>query len=95
MSILNALDPQGHSRFRKAMEPGFTERAVRNQEVIMQRYTSALISQLGKLVGREEGGMVVDIVRSYGFTIFDQLEIWDLENLLTVCKVKSFILGLR
>jgi hypothetical protein len=71
MSILNASDPKDHSRFRKAMEPGFTERAVRNQEVITQRSTSALISQLGKLVEREEGGTVVDIVRWYGFTIFD------------------------
>jgi cytochrome P450 len=68
MSILNALDQKDHSRFRKAMELVFTERAVRGQEVIIQRYTSALISQLRKPA---EGGTVVDIVHWYGFTIFD------------------------
>jgi hypothetical protein len=29
LSILNALDPKIHARFRKAMDPGFTEKALR------------------------------------------------------------------
>ena len=37
MSVLNAIDPMDHARFRKAMDPAFTERAVRTQEAIMLR----------------------------------------------------------
>jgi cytochrome P450 len=71
MSILNALDPKVHSRFRKAMEPGFTERAVRLQEPIIQSYVSLFIKQLDSLVATSDEGIVTDIVRWFGFVTFD------------------------
>jgi cytochrome P450 len=71
MSILNALDPKVHSRFRKAMEPGFTERAVRLQEPIIQSYVSLFIKQLDSLVATSDEGIVTDIVRWLGFVTFD------------------------
>jgi cytochrome P450 len=71
MSILNALDPKVHSRFRKAMDPGFTERAVRLQEPIIQSYVSLFIKQLDSLVATSDEGIVTDIVRWFGFVTFD------------------------
>ncbi|CAG8971515.1 hypothetical protein HYALB_00005411 [Hymenoscyphus albidus] len=70
-SILNALDPKIHTRFRKAMESGFTEKAVRTQESTIQSYVESLISRLNKVVSAGEGEAVVDIVKWFGFTTFD------------------------
>lgn len=70
-SILNALDPKIHTRFRKAMEPGFTEKAVRMQENIIQTYVATLISKLGDLVSANRDGAVVNVVNWFGFTTFD------------------------
>lgn len=69
MSVLNALEPRSHARFRKAMDPAFTERAVRAQEPIIQNYVGSLILNLRKTVA--EGSGVVDIVRWYAFVAFD------------------------
>ena len=71
ISVLNALDPKVHARFRKAMDPAFTERAVRSQEVIIQTYVDSFISRLQKLVTADNYGAVVNIVRWYGFVTFD------------------------
>ena len=38
MSVLNAIDPKTHARYRRAIDPGFTERAVLMQESIVQEY---------------------------------------------------------
>jgi len=71
VSVLNALEAKNHQRFRKAIESGFTDRAVRAQEPVIQSYSNLLISQLDKLVSKASDGAVVDIVRWYEFTVFD------------------------
>ncbi|TVY83635.1 Cytochrome P450 monooxygenase aclL [Lachnellula suecica] len=70
-SILNALEPKDHARFRRAMESGFTERAVRTQENIIQKYVNTFISKLDNLICASDGGATVNIVRWFGFTTFD------------------------
>jgi len=71
VSVLNALDPKNHQRFRKAMEPGFTDRAVRAQESVIQSYSNLFISHLDEIVSKASDGAVVNIVRWYEFTVFD------------------------
>ncbi|TVY48007.1 Versicolorin B desaturase [Lachnellula occidentalis] len=71
LSVLNALEAKNHQRYRKAMEPGFTDKAVRGQEPINQAYADSLISHLDELVSEASDGVVVDIVRWYAFTVFD------------------------
>lgn len=71
-SILNARDPKMHSRFRKAMDPAFTDKAVRAQEPVVNFHIQTLISKLDKLASNKEGA-VVDIVRWLGFVVFDQI----------------------
>jgi cytochrome P450 len=71
MSVMNALDPRDHARFRKAMDHAFTERAVRAQENIIQVYVASLMSQLQKFVSGESSSAVIDVVRWYGFVTFD------------------------
>ncbi|KAF2875655.1 cytochrome P450 [Massariosphaeria phaeospora] len=73
MSVLNALDPKVHARFRKAMDPAFTEKAVRAQEPVIQTRVALFISQLDKLVAaaKENEGVIVNIVRWLAFVTFD------------------------
>ncbi|KAF5878907.1 putative cytochrome p450 monooxygenase protein [Botrytis fragariae] len=74
VSVLNALEPATHRRFRRAMERAFTERAVGSQERLIRTCVDFLITRLQDLV--EENAdtaerVVVDIVRWYGFFTFD------------------------
>ncbi|KAF4628703.1 hypothetical protein G7Y89_g9455 [Cudoniella acicularis] len=73
ISILHALEPKNHARFRKSIERGFTESSLRAQEPIIQKYGEMLISRLKKLVAKKknENGVVVDVNRWYAFTTFD------------------------
>ncbi|KAF7918439.1 uncharacterized protein EAE98_009682 [Botrytis deweyae] len=76
MSVLNALEPATHRRFRGAMERAFTERALGNQEGMVRMYVDALMSRLRDLAEQNANAhagesVVVDIVRWYGFFTFD------------------------
>ncbi|KAF1948786.1 cytochrome P450, partial [Byssothecium circinans] len=70
-SILNALDPKTHARFRKAMDSGFTEKAVQMQDPILQKNVALFIAQLEKLTLKDTNGAVVNIVRWFSFVGFD------------------------
>jgi cytochrome P450 len=70
-SILNVLDPKMHARFRKAMDPGFTEKALRLQEPVVQKHVALFIDQLNKLASKKPDGAVVDIVQWFAFVAFD------------------------
>ncbi|TGO73048.1 hypothetical protein BELL_0396g00070 [Botrytis elliptica] len=76
MSVLNALEPATHRRFRGAMERAFTERALGNQEGMVRMYVDSLMSRLRDLAEQNANAhagesVVVDIVRWYGFFTFD------------------------
>lgn len=71
ISVLNALDPKVHARFRKAMDPAFTEKAVRQQEPIIQKHVAAFIGQLDKLASKDPNGAVVNMVQWFAFAAFD------------------------
>ncbi|KAF7905815.1 hypothetical protein EAF00_000094 [Botryotinia globosa] len=74
MSVLNALEPATHRRFRGAMDRAFTERAVGRQEGMIVSYVDGLMTRLRDLVeGNADAveSVVVDIVRWYGFFTFD------------------------
>ncbi|KAF2688531.1 cytochrome P450 [Lentithecium fluviatile CBS 122367] len=73
LSVLNALDPRVHARFRKAMDPAFTEKSVRLQEPIIQEHIDLLITQLNKLASKDPSGAVVNIVAWYSFASYDMV----------------------
>jgi len=53
---------EDHARMRKLLHHGFTQRALRNQEPILQKYVGLLIDRLrDQTKGRSEGA-VVDMV---------------------------------
>ena len=58
-AIINAND-RDHTRFRKALSHGFSERALREQEGLIQGYVDLLV---GKLKGVAREGKEVDLVR--------------------------------
>ncbi|KAF5875949.1 putative toxin biosynthesis cytochrome p450 protein [Botrytis fragariae] len=68
-SIVDA-DEQDHARFRRLLANAFSEKALRDQEPILQQYVNLLISQLHKTLDGPQGG-VVDLAKWINFTTFD------------------------
>lgn len=72
MSVLNAIDPNDHARFRRAINPGFTERAVLMQESIVQEYVEKFISKISAMaIANPDKAAVVNIVQWYNYITFD------------------------
>ncbi|VBB78439.1 Putative cytochrome P450 pisatin demethylase-like [Podospora comata] len=78
--LLTALNHETHARMRKALTPGFTTRALRSQEPIIQRYVNLLVERLSEMIdspssGEEENKGVakaeVDISPWFNFVTFD------------------------
>ncbi|KAK4120237.1 cytochrome P450 [Parathielavia appendiculata] len=67
VSLLDA-DWEEHSRLRRALAGGFSEKAMREQEVVIQGYVDLLVRGLR---GRMERGEAVDLVQWYNWTTFD------------------------
>jgi len=58
-----------HRRFRRALLPAFSDRAIRAQGPLFKRHVDTLITSLRKV--SEDGNTPVDMVRMYNFTTFD------------------------
>jgi cytochrome P450 len=71
--VLNALDIKVHSRFRRAMDPAFTEKAVRMQEPIILSHVRLFISKLDRLASSSSDGAIIDIMRWISFVVFDEI----------------------
>jgi cytochrome P450 len=69
-SIINAIDPEVHSRIRKALAPGFTPRALRSQEPFIQRYVNLLVERL-KDQSPSDLSFEIDISPWFNYTTFD------------------------
>ncbi|KAF2790391.1 cytochrome P450 [Melanomma pulvis-pyrius CBS 109.77] len=75
-SLLSAINPDMHARIRKLLVPGFTPRALRAQEPIVQRYVNLLVERLTERVadlGKESKGKQVemDIAPWFQYATFD------------------------
>ncbi|KAI6782256.1 uncharacterized protein J7T54_008342 [Emericellopsis cladophorae] len=68
-SILQA-DAEAHPRMRKAIAPAFGDRAIREQEPLIQGYVSLFIQRLHEQVEGPSRGQV-DIVRWFNYFTFD------------------------
>jgi cytochrome P450 len=66
-SIISA-DDADHARFRKAMSHAFSEKALRDQEILMKRYIDLLIEKLSDIA---VSGLKTDMVKWYNYTTFD------------------------
>lgn len=70
-SLISAIDVDSHARMRKLLAPGFTPRALRAQEPIVQRYVNLLVERLQEQVQDANTGTEVDVVPWLNFTTFD------------------------
>jgi cytochrome P450 len=72
MSVLNAIDPRTYARFRRAIDLGFTERAVLMQESIVQEYVEKFISKIRAMADANlNKATVVNLVQWYNYVTFD------------------------
>lgn len=53
------------------MEPAFTEKALRQQEPVIQKHVNLFISKLEGLTAKGNNSVVVDIVQWFAFIAFD------------------------
>lgn len=67
VSIINA-DDADHSRYRKALAHGFSERALRDQEELLTSYIDLLVEKIKAIALSNDE---TDLVRWYNYTTFD------------------------
>ncbi|KAJ5108111.1 Cytochrome monooxygenase lcsI [Penicillium angulare] len=67
-NILNA-DDADHSRTRRLLSHAFSEKALREQEDLIQSYVDLLVDGLNKQISKSQDA--VDMVRWYNYTTFD------------------------
>ncbi|KAI1635440.1 cytochrome P450 [Biscogniauxia mediterranea] len=72
-SLISAIEPESHARIRKLLAPGFTPRALRAQEPILQRYVSLLVERLREHISETANskGTEINILPWINFTTFD------------------------
>jgi cytochrome P450 len=73
-SLLSAINPEQHSRMRKALWPGFTQRALRDQEPLLQKYVNLLVQRLREQVLENGGGTKtagINMTPWFNYTTFD------------------------
>ncbi|KAL6794449.1 cytochrome P450 [Trichoderma sp. SZMC 28012] len=71
-SLLSAIDPKHHARIRSLLAPGFTPRALKEQEHILHFYVNLLVERIRERVNETpESGAVIDMVPWFNFTAFD------------------------
>lgn len=68
-SILTA-DYENHNRVRRLFSPAFSDRALKKQEPLFQKYVDILVSKLHELGGN---GTPVEMMQLYNFATFDTM----------------------
>jgi cytochrome P450 len=69
-SVFITIDLKEHGRIRQFMDPAFSDRAVLQQEPIIQDYVSLCIKKLQERTSFN-GNTTVNIVDWFNFTLFD------------------------
>lgn len=65
--IINTND-EDHSRVRRILAHSFSDKALKEQETLLQRWAGVLVKQLGKQCEGQGGSAKVDLVSWYNFT---------------------------
>lgn len=67
-NVLNALSDADHTRFRKALSHAFSDKALREQEPLLQGYVDMLIK---RLKARADTGDITNMTEYYNYITFD------------------------
>ncbi|RAK82729.1 cytochrome P450 [Aspergillus fijiensis CBS 313.89] len=73
-SLLSAISPDKHAAMRRLLAPAFTQRALRTQEEVLQKFVSLLVARIREQVEAADGGKAgaqIDIAPWFNFTTFD------------------------
>lgn len=69
-SVFTTIDFKAHGRIRRFMDPAFSEKAVLQQEPIIQNYVNGFLKKLQDR-SLSSGKTTVNIVEWFNFTLFD------------------------
>ena len=70
-SMIATSSIENHTRQRRIVSHGFSDKALRDQECILQQYTDFLVQRLRDQVSVGETSADVDITKWYNFVVFD------------------------
>lgn len=62
-----SANPADHARMRRVLGDAFSEKALREQEPILQRYVQLMVQQLREKAQTRDSGVVVNIVDWYRY----------------------------
>lgn len=85
--MLFIMDPEEAASTRDLLSPGFSPKALRNQESVIQNYTDQLVATITRLSVEEE--KTVNISDAFNWVTFDILGVWSLSSLLYL-KANTF-----
>ena len=60
-----------HNRMRRILKPAFSDKALKEQEPLIQEYVSIFVSKMKKNIPEGQAWAEVDMVQWYGYTTFD------------------------
>ncbi|KAL4756284.1 cytochrome P450 [Aspergillus foveolatus] len=69
-SLLSVISPEKHAYMRRILSPGFTSRALRQQEPFVQKYVNLLIAQLQDHVSKSQSAHI-NMTPWFNYTTFD------------------------
>ncbi|KAL8935078.1 MAG: hypothetical protein Q9211_004890 [Gyalolechia sp. 1 TL-2023] len=73
-TIASTTVTEDHTRQRRVLSHAFSERALRAQEDILQRYTDLLVAKLHEVISRAEiASVTLDMSKWYNYTTFDTI----------------------
>jgi cytochrome P450 len=88
---IGTADRVTHSRMRKAFSHAFSERALREQETLIQRHTNQMVSMVKDIIGREASSATMNIVDVYNFTTFDMMSEMTFGESLRLLETKTYV----
>jgi hypothetical protein len=92
-SVFTTIDFREHARIRRFMDPAFSERAVLQQEPIIQDYVNLCIKKLQERA-LTKGSTTVNIVDWFNFTLFDiigDLSFGESFGCLEKCEIEGWM----
>ncbi|KAK1751398.1 hypothetical protein QBC47DRAFT_391732 [Echria macrotheca] len=69
--VITAIDDGLHAVLRRQISPGFTSRALREQEAVVQQYVDLLINRWRGIVEANHGEGEIDVLRWFNYLTFD------------------------
>lgn len=88
---IGTADRVTHSRMRKAFSHAFSDRALREQEHLIQRHTDNMVSMVKGIIGQDAYSAKLNLVEIYNLTAFDMMSELTFGESLNLLENKQYL----